>query len=519
MPIENPHFKPLVLIVLDGVGIAPTSAGNAVTKASTPFLEQVWDSHPHTMLYASGAHVGLPNAIKGNSEVGHMNMGSGRVVFQDLPRINRAIDRGAFANNQIILDAFSRAEKNKTTLHTAVCFSDAGVHGTINHLEALLALAQKIQFTRPLVIHAFTDGRDSPPRSAATFLTIIQDTIDETGMGIIGSIMGRYYAMDRNRVWDRVEKAYIALTEGSPHICGSWKQAIDEAYQRGENDEFINPTTISSEKFSDPCIKDGDSFIFLNYRSDRSIELTSAFILPEFNLFPRKVYLENLHFVGMTQYAKAIPRNVAFPADDITMTLGRVLAENDQRQLRIAESEKFPHVTYFFNGGRSIKFQGEDRIEIASPNVPTYDLKPEMSLPLVTQTILNKISLRVYDFILINCANGDMVGHTGVFDAGIKAMITVDKAVEQIVSATQSIGGAVIITADHGNVEEMINLKTQKIDTEHSNNPVPFVFIPPRSVTNKLTLPQGALADVAPTVLSIMGINKPSEMTGKDLVS
>ncbi len=221
----------------------------------------------------------------------------------------------------------------------------------------------------------------------------------------------------------------------------------------------------------------------------------------------------------MTQYAKAIPRNVAFPADDITMTLGRVLAENDQRQLRIAESEKFPHVTYFFNGGRSIKFQGEDRIEIASPNVPTYDLKPEMSLPLVTQTILNKISLRVYDFILINCANGDMVGHTGVFDAGIKAMITVDKAVEQIVSATQSIGGAVIITADHGNVEEMINLKTQKIDTEHSNNPVPFVFIPPRSVTNKLTLPQGALADVAPTVLSIMGINKPSEMTGKDLVS
>jgi 2,3-bisphosphoglycerate-independent phosphoglycerate mutase len=510
-------LKPLVLIVLDGVGIAPTSQGNAVTKAHCRFLEGAWDAYPHTLLEASGEYVGLPHGIKGNSEVGHMNLGSGRVVFQELPRINKAISSGLFFNNPVLLQAFRFAHEHNSRLHAAVCFSDAGVHGTITHLETLLEMARYIGFTQPLIIHAFTDGRDSPPRSAGTFLNIVQSKIDTLGVGHIGSIIGRFYAMDRNNIWDRVSKAYHALTLGEAFVMRSWQEALHTAYTRGETDEFISPTVIQNDLLQDPRVRPHDAFILLNYRADRAIELTSAFIQPDFSAFQRKTVVEPLCFVGMTQYAKGIPQQVAFPTEDIALPFGRIISEAGKLQLRIAESEKFPHVTYFFNGGRNIKFPGEDRIEIPSPNVQTYDLKPEMSLPEVTQQLINRIALRTYDFLLVNFANGDMVGHTGVLSAGIRAMKEVDRSTEQIVSAVKSLGGATIITADHGNAEEMLNIQTGEVDTEHSINPVPFIFIPPKQATFSQTLRKGSLEDVSPTMLTLMGIHPPPEMKGKVL--
>lgn len=512
-------IKPVVLVVLDGVGIAHDDPGNAVTKAHTPFLEKIWDSYPHTMLHASGEHVGLPLGIKGNSEVGHMNLGGGRVVYQELPRINKAIEKGLFQKNTQLLEALFLTQHTGSRLHAAVCFSDAGVHGTIHHLEALIETAKQHNMTQPLIIHAFTDGRDSPPKSAHTFFTVIQSVIDKNGIGTFGSVMGRYYAMDRNQVWERVKRAYDALTTGTGHSARTWNEALENAYLRGETDEFIEPTLIRNDRLDDPTIREGDTCILLNYRADRSIELTSALTQTNFTSFERTHIVKPLHFVGMTEYAKGIPANVAFPSDDLPLPLGRILSEYNQRQLRIAESEKYPHVTYFFNGGRSIPFPGEDRIHIPSPNVNTYDQKPEMSLPEVTRVLVNKLSMRVYDFILINIANGDMVGHTGNLDAGIRAMQSVDHALKEIVSAATAIGGAVIITADHGNIEEMRNLETGAIDTEHSDNPVPFIYISQISGKQAPMLKRGSLANVAPTVLSLLGLKKPSTMKGTSLIT
>lgn len=510
-------FRPLVMIVLDGMGIAPAGHGNAVTKASTPFLESVWDSCPHTFLQASEGYVGLPPGIKGNSEVGHMNLGSGRIVFQELPRINRAIESGSFYQTQAFINAVNHANNHKSKLHTAICLSDAGTHGTITHLEALLQFLANQKFTQPVLIHAYTDGRDSPPKSAAKYFERVDRAIKKTGVGTFATVTGRYYAMDRNEVWDRVEKAYDLFTLGTGNNADSWQNAIEAAYSRGETDEFITPTVLTNTKVS-PILDDNDAFILLNFRTDRAIELTSAMLQPEFPFFNRKRVLNNLFFVGMTEYAKGLPQNVAFPKENIALPLGRILAENDMRQLRIAESEKFPHVTYFFNGGRSIKFNGEDRVEVPSPNVPTYDQKPEMSLPEVTQILLEKLSLRIYDFIIVNIANPDMVGHTGVMDASVKAMEAVDQATKTIVKSVNALGGAVIVTSDHGNVEEMTNLKTGEIDTEHSLNPVPFIFVPPKKIAKQRKLQSGILADITPTILKLMGINKPEQMTGKYLI-
>ncbi|MBN2100427.1 2,3-bisphosphoglycerate-independent phosphoglycerate mutase [Candidatus Dojkabacteria bacterium] len=507
----------VVLLILDGVGIAPNTTGNAVTKAPTPFLEKAWSSYPHTYLQASEEYVGLPPGVKGNSEVGHMNLGSGRVVYQDLPRINRSIQKGQFFQNQEFLEAINHANENKSKLHVAVCLSDGEVHGSINHLEAFIKTLSLHNFQQPVIVHAFTDGRDTPPKSAATYLKRTQEFLKKYKIGTIGTIGGRYYGMDRNQVWERIQKAYDLFTEGKGLEANTWQEALDQAYQRGETDEFIQPTQITST--STPItIENNDAFVFLNFRSDRAVELTYAFIAPEFTYFKREKVPQNLFFVGMTQYAKGIPQHIAFPKENISLPLGRIIAEDGRRQLRIAESEKFPHVTYFFNGGRSIKFQAEDRVEVPSPDVATYDLKPEMSLPEVTRILLEKISLRIYNFILVNLANGDMVGHTGVFDAGLKAMQTVDKSVQHIVKATHSLGGTAIITADHGNIEEMTNLKTGETDTEHSINPVPFILATPKRITTREMLESGALSDVTPTILDIMGINKPEQITGKSLI-
>jgi 2,3-bisphosphoglycerate-independent phosphoglycerate mutase len=510
--------KPIVLIVMDGVGIAQAGPGNAVTKAKTPFLEQAWDSYPHTQLLASGEAVGLPIGVKGNSEVGHMNLGTGKIMYQDLPRINNAIVRGGFFHNEEFVNAFKHVEANKGRLHIGVIFSDAGVHGTINHLEAFLETIHQNNFKEKLIIHAFTDGRDSPPKSAPTFLTIVDQEITRAGIGTIGSVMGRYYAMDRNQMWDRVAKAYHALVSGEGYTAGTWREAVDQAYARGETDEFICPTLIKSGTLQEPQIKTGDAFILLNYRSDRAIELTSALTQEMFPFFKRGPLPAKFYFVGMTQYAKGVPQHVAFPPESPSLTLGRILSEHDHRQLRIAESEKFPHVTYFFNGGTSIRYKGEDHMEIPSPNVATYDQKPEMSLPELTETLLTNLSLRIYDFVLVNFANGDMVGHTGIFEAGVRAMTTVDTAVSQIVSAVQSLGGTTLITADHGNVEEMVNMHTGSVDTEHSDNPVPFILIPPSHVDiTTYKLEAGKLSDIAPTILKLFGMRPPDEMKGRSL--
>ncbi len=508
-------FNPLVLIVLDGVGIAQASKGNAVTRANTPFLESAWDTFPHTYLQASEKYVGLPDGVKGNSEVGHMNLGSGRIVFQELPRINKAIENGSFNTNQQFINAINHVQQTNGKLHVALCFSDGGVHATTNHLKAFISMLSQKNFQQPLIIHTFTDGRDTPPKSAQKYFNDIQQFINHNGIGLIGTVTGRSIAMDRNEVWERVERAYNLLTLGQGRNAASWQEALDTAYKREETDEFIEPTIIQNQ--TPVTVNDGDAFVFLNYRADRAIELTSAFTLQEFPYFNRQKFINNLYFVGMTEYAKELPPNVAFPSDDIALPLGRILSQNDKRQLRIAESEKFPHVTYFFNGGRAIKFGGEDRVEVPSPDVPTYDHKPEMSLPEVTQILLDKLALRIYDFVIINMANGDMVGHTGEVEASIKAMEYVDRATQQIVKQVHSLGGCAIITADHGNVEEVINLETGGIDTEHSINPVPLIVAPPKRISSQLRLSSGKLADVAPTILNLMGLNKSDQMTGNNL--
>lgn len=510
-------IKPLLLIVLDGIGIAPATAGNAVTSAQPQFLAKCWDSYPHTYLQASGQHVGLPPGIKGNSEVGHTHLGSGKTVFQELPRIDRAIQNGSFYSNQVLVTAFNKAKEQNGRIHVAVCFSDAGVHGTIAHLEALLDMSVKLGNQQPIVIHAFTDGRDSPPTSASQYFTRIEQKIQAIPNTSFGTIMGRYYAMDRNESWDRIELAYKALTQPDTiqQKAPNWQKALETAYANKETDEFIKPIILDNYT----PIQDNDSFILLNFRSDRAVELSSAFLLPQFDKFARAIYLPNLHFVGMTEYAKGIPANIAFPKENISLPLGRIIAENGMRQLRIAESEKFPHVTYFFNGGRSIKFDAEDRVEVPSPTVATYDLQPEMSLPEVTRILQEKIAQRTYDFILVNFANGDMVGHTGNLDACKKAIQAVDNSTQSLISAIHANAGAAIITADHGNAEEMLNIQTGDTDTEHSANPVPFVFLPPKPTSASLNLPGGALSDVAPTILDIMGITKPSELSGRSLLS
>jgi 2,3-bisphosphoglycerate-independent phosphoglycerate mutase len=512
-----PIFKPVVLIILDGVGIAQNSKGNAVKQAKTPFLESAWSSYPHTNLQASGRSVGLPDGVKGNSEVGHLNIGGGQIVYQDLPRIDQSIAIGSFCNNTEFLNAFQHAKKHNSRIHVALCFSNGKVHSSIDHLKAFLHCAKENNVKQPVIINAFTDGRDSPPKSAAIFLNQIDQIMHKTGIGVYGSIIGRYFAMDRNQQWDRTRKAYNALTQGVGDKAMNWKTAIENAYKKGETDEFISPIIIQNPKV-DPTVKDGDSFIFLNYRADRAIQIATAFVKPDFNHFERPQYLNNLYFLGMTPYAKGIPEHVAFQKNKIDIPLGRQISESGKRQLRIAESEKFPHVTYFFNGGRSIKFEGEDRVEVPSPKVATYDLQPEMSLFEVTEIITQKIALNIYDFILLNIANGDMVGHTGNLEAGVLAMEVVDRCTQKIAKAATAFGGAALITADHGNIEEMINLESQQIDTEHSYNPVPFIFVPPKNFTQKVTLSSGILADISPTILKLMGITKPSSMVRQSLI-
>ena len=538
--MDNP--SPVVLIILDGWGLANTQTGNAILQAKTPNFDKYWASFPHAQLIASGESVGLPKGEKGNSETGHLNLGAGRIVLQDLVRINMSIADGTFSQNQAFLEAIDFSKKNNSALHLLGMIGSAGVHANNQHLFALLRLAQKHQLDK-VYLHLFTDGRDSPPKSALTFLEQVETQMASLGIGQIASLMGRFWAMDRDNRWERTQRAYQAIVEGKGLFAKTAKEAILQAYQRQETDEFIQPTIINGPS---QTVKDGDAVIFFNFRIDRPRQLTKAFVLEDLedyqpkkaafdpyaekygqkiyaslekiNTFPREKKLTNIFFVTMTEYEKGLPVQVAFPSREIPLPLAQVISQEGKRQFHIAETEKERFVTYYFNGFREQPFAGEEWFEVASPPVKTYDQKPEMSALEVTEKVLAKLRKNNLDFLLINFANPDMVGHTGVLEAGIQACEATDQVLGKIVNQILITGGTAVITADHGNVEEMINLSTGEIDTEHSDNPVPFIIVGKQFLGQSQMLSRGTLADVAPSVLKIMGIEKPSQMTGQSLI-
>ncbi|MBL7159049.1 2,3-bisphosphoglycerate-independent phosphoglycerate mutase [Candidatus Microgenomates bacterium] len=540
-------MKPTVLIVLDGWGMAPPGPGNAISQAKLPNFNRFWYSFPHTTLAASGEAVGLPRGEDGNSETGHLNLGAGRIVYQDLPRINMSIADGSFFKTPAFLKAIEHARKNNSHLHLIGLVGAGGVHSNMEHLLALLHLCNEQDFKR-VFLHLFTDGRDSPPTSAQTYIFKIKTELQSLGFGEIATVSGRYYGMDRDHRWERTEKVYLALTKGIGNQSNSAETVLKNAYQKGITDEFILPTILVKNGKPIATIKNKDSVIFFNFRIDRPRQLTRAFVLDDFEKeaqqitfdplaekyykktmavlpqatppFKRGLKIADLFFTTMTEYEKKLPVSAtAFSPIRIKMTLGEIFAIKNKRQLRISESEKERFVTYYFNGQREGPFTGEDRVIIASPKVATYDLKPEMSALKLTETLIAKINQRTYSFIFLNFPNPDMVGHTGNIQAAIKACEAVDACLGKIVPAILRHKGSCLITADHGNVEEMINLKTGGIDTEHSNNPVPFIIIDKKFENRPQDLKSGILADIAPTLLFLTGIRKPSIMMGRSLIT
>jgi 2,3-bisphosphoglycerate-independent phosphoglycerate mutase len=503
--------KKVLLIILDGVGCAPLSKGNAVVLAKPDHLASMWSAYPHTYLLASGQAVGLPEGTKGNSEVGHMNIGAGRVVVQTLPRINQSIDNGHYFKNNTLLEALSHSKNHNSNIHLLSLVSDGGVHSHIKHLLATLKFFSQNSFQGNLFLHAFTDGRDASPNAGINALTTVQEYMNMYGVGQIATVCGRAWAMDRNNQWDRTKKAYDLLTTNMGEICGTYSQCLTNSYANGVTDEFVNPTVL----IKGSNIKPNDVVLFLNFRPDRALQLSQALIEEEFDKFPRQ-NIQPIFFASMVEYRKNFPQKVVFPKQYINLPLGNILSTQGLRQLRIAESEKFPHVTYFFNGGTNVKYSGEDRIEVPSPSVATYDLQPEMSAEEMTNVLLCRIKENIYDFILVNFANPDMVAHSGNIDATIKAVSTVDVCANKLIKEFVARGGVAVVTADHGNAEELINLDTNEMDTEHSYNPVPLIIV--GLGTQVLKLRYGALRDISPTILDIMNIPKPMEMNGKSLL-
>lgn len=549
-PSENTKF--VLLVVLDGWGIAKPGPGNAITQAVTPNMNSFTSSYPQTTLTASGSAVGLPQGEVGNTETGHLNLGAGRIVYQDLERINMSIADGSFFTNQVLINAINHAKTNNSDLHIMGLIGAGGVHSSINHLYAIIRMAKLQNFNR-VYIHLFTDGRDSPPASALTYINQLKEVIAKEGLGTIASIMGRYWAMDRDRRWNRTQKAYLALTKGEGHLFKSVEEAINDSYAVGKLDEFIEPSLIiNSDQKPIALIKENDAAIFFNFRIDRPRQLTSAFVLEDFDkanasfgfdpylikyakkheeenkavgsmAFDRGPKIKNLYFTMMTQYSKILEQNgakVAFPQEIVEMPLGRVIAENGLTQLRMAESEKERFVTFYFNGQQELSFKGEERIIIPSPKVATYDKKPEMSAVDLTNTLIKHITDQEnsYSFILINFANADMVGHTGSIGAAVKACEVVDECLGRIANVVLAYNGTMIVTSDHGNAEEMIDNQTGTIETEHSTNPVPFITISKSFIDKPRTLQSGILADVAPTILKLLHLEVPTSMTGRDLL-
>ncbi|MBP0990314.1 MAG: 2,3-bisphosphoglycerate-independent phosphoglycerate mutase [Oscillospiraceae bacterium] len=501
--------KPIVLIIMDGFGENPSSFGNAIKAASTPNLDKFFSEYPKTSIGASGMDVGLPDGQMGNSEVGHTNIGAGRVVYQELTRITKSISDGDFFSNKTLLGAVENCKKNGSALHICGLLSDGGVHSHINHLFALLKLA-KDNGLEKVYIHCVTDGRDVPPSSSKEFIKSLEEQIQNIGVGEIATVMGRYYAMDREKRFERVELAYNALVLREGVKASSAFEAVDISYKKDATDEFILPTVCSDA----PGVRAGDSFVFFNFRPDRAREITRSFVDPDFDGFERKNGFFPLYYVCMTQYDASMPNvHIAFPPQSLDMPFGQVVSELGLKQLRIAEYTKYAHVTFFFNGGSETVYKGEDRVLIDSPDVPTYDMQPEMSAPKVTDELLARLDRNLYDVVIINYANCDMVGHTGVFDAAKAAVEAVDFCVGKIVDKVLSLGGVAVITADHGNADKMSEDDGTPF-TAHTTNPVPFAVI---GYPCKLRS-SGKLADIAPTLLDIMGIEKPSQMDGNSLI-
>ncbi|WP_217475903.1 2,3-bisphosphoglycerate-independent phosphoglycerate mutase [Stutzerimonas stutzeri] len=503
--------KPLVLMILDGFGHSDSPEFNAIHAANKPVYDRLLASQPHGLISGSGMDVGLPEGQMGNSEVGHMNLGAGRVVYQDFTRVTKAIRDGDFFENPTLCAAVDKAVEAGKAVHILGLLSDGGVHSHQDHLVAMAELAVK-RGAEKIYLHAFLDGRDTPPKSAQHSIELMQATFTRLGKGRVASLIGRYFAMDRDNRWDRVEQAYDLIVEGKAEYRADY--AVDgliAAYERGESDEFVKATSIG-----EPVrVENGDAVVFMNFRADRARELTRCFVEPGFDAFQRARVPQLAGFVMLTQYAASIPAPSAFAPEPLTNVLGEYLANNGKTQLRIAETEKYAHVTFFFSGGREEPFAGEERILIPSPQVATYDLQPEMSAPEVTDRIVEAIEQQRYDVIIVNYANGDMVGHTGVFEAAVKAVECLDTCIGRIVEALDKVGGEALITADHGNVEQMEDAMTGQAHTAHTCEPVPFIYYGKRNLTIR---EGGVLADVAPTMLTLLGLPVPAEMTGRSIV-
>ena len=507
--------KPTVLMILDGYGLNDKEKGNAVAEGKTPVMDKLMTEYPFVKGYASGMAVGLPDGQMGNSEVGHLNMGAGRIVYQDLTKITKAIQDGDFFENKALLAACENVKKNDSALHLMGLMSDGGVHSHIEHVFGLLELAKK-QGIEKVYVHCFLDGRDTPPASGKEYVEQLEAKMKELGVGAVASVSGRYYAMDRDNRWDRVEKAYNAIVKGEGETAESATAGIQASYDNDVTDEFVLPTVIVKDGAPLATIKENDSVIFFNFRPDRAREITRTLCDDEFTGFERGERVKTT-FVCFTEYDVTIAnKQVAFVKDEITNTFGEFLAKNGLKQARIAETEKYAHVTFFFNGGVEEPNEGEDRILVKSPKVATYDLKPEMSAYEVCDKLVDAIKSDKYDVIIINFANPDMVGHTGVEDAAIKAIEAVDECVGKAVDAIKEVDGQMFICADHGNAEQLIDDETGEPFTAHTTNPVPFILV---NADPAYKLREGGcLADIAPTLIELMGMEQPAEMTGKSLL-
>ncbi|WP_173915675.1 2,3-bisphosphoglycerate-independent phosphoglycerate mutase [Halobacillus sp. Marseille-Q1614] len=502
------------LIILDGFACREEEMGNAVKQANTPNFDRYWNKYPHSQLTACGEAVGLPEGQMGNSEVGHLNIGAGRVVYQSLTRINLSIREKEFLKNQELVNAIKHASDHNKAFHIFGLLSDGGIHSHINHMYALLELAKEYGIEK-VYVHGFLDGRDVDQKSAEKYITEAQSKMDELGIGEFASIAGRYYAMDRDNRWDRVQKSYDAIAYGKGPAYSDPLEAVRDSYEQGIYDEFVVPFVVTKEN-GEPVgkMEDEDTVVFYNFRPDRAIQLSRSFANNEFNDFDRgKEAPKNLYFVGMTQYSDAVDSKVAFPPNDLKNTVGEVLADNGLKQLRIAETEKYPHVTFFMSGGREEKFDGEERVLIDSPKVATYDLKPEMSAYEVTDALLDELDAEKHNAIILNFANPDMVGHSGMLEPTIKAIEAVDECLGKVVDKIHEKGGQAIITADHGNSDEVTTSEGNPM-TAHTTNPVP-VIVTKEGIELR---DGGVLGDLSPTLLQLLGVDQPEEMTGKSLI-
>ncbi len=508
------RVKPAVLLIMDGWGYSEDPHANAVLAANTPVWDRLWAECPHSLIGTSGAAVGLPDGQMGNSEVGHLNLGAGRVVYQEFTRVSRAVEDGSFYDNPTLVETVDRAVSQEGAVHIFGLLSPGGVHSHEAHIHAMARLAVQ-RGAHKIYVHPFLDGRDMPPKSAGPSLGAMQQVLDDLGHGRIATLCGRFYAMDRDNRWERVRQAYEMLVQGrAEYTAKDAQQALQMAYARGETDEFVKPTCVVAEGERAVTIDEGDAVVFMNYRSDRARELTRCFIEPEFSGFERTRVPKLSGFTSLTEYSKEFDIPAAFPPERLENVFGEYVAEQGLKQLRLAETEKYAHVTFFFNGGREEVFEGEDRILIPSPQVETYDLKPEMSAPEVTDALVAAIKGGDYDAIICNYANSDMVGHTGRFDAAVAAIEALDSCLGRVEQALREVGGEMLITADHGNAEQMEDLENEQPHTAHTQNPVPLIYVG-RPARLKVS---GALCDISPTLLTVMGLEVPAEMQGHNLL-